>query len=83
MGRNVRVEINHEGVKALLKSPLVAAELERRAKAIAAKAGPGMEVSVHYGRNRVNASVITATTEARVAEAKDRALTRAIDAGRA
>lgn len=83
MGRNVKITVNHLGVRALLQSPAVEAELKRRAMAIAAKAGPGMEVTTFHGRNRVNASVITATTEARVAEAKDRALTRAIDAGRA
>lgn len=76
------LKISHAGIRALLRSPGVLADLERRAQAIAAQAGPGMEVSSELGPNRARASVITATTEARVAEATDRALTAAIDAGR-
>jgi hypothetical protein len=41
-----------------------------------------METESSTGPNRARASVWTATREAMEAEAKDRALTRAIDAGR-
>lgn len=82
MGKNVRIVVNHEGVRALLHSPSVLADLKRRADAIAAKAGPGMVVTTHVGPNRVRANVITATMPARIAEAKHRALTAAIDAAR-
>lgn len=80
--RNVIIKLVPAGIRALLRSPEVEHDLERRAQAIAAAAGEGMEVSTFRGPNRVRATVITATTEARVAEATDRALTRAIDAGR-
>lgn len=78
-----RLKINPAGVRALLNDPGVKADLERRARAIAAQAGEGMEVSVQPGRNRARATVITATTEARVAEATNRSLSAAFDAGRA
>lgn len=57
-------------------------DLERRARAIAANAGEGMEVDIEVGANRARASVRTTTIRAMRAEATQRALTRAIDAGR-
>jgi hypothetical protein len=56
--------------------------LLQAAQRIAAAAGPGMEASVEVGRTRARASVITATYEARRAQATRLALIRALDAGR-
>lgn len=85
MGK-VRIEINEAEVGRILRGEGeyggVRAELERRAQAIAAAAGEGMEASVEIGANRVHASVITATPDAMIAEAADRALSRALEAGR-
>lgn len=80
--KRVRIVMNHKGARDLLRSKEVLADLERRAEAIAAAAGDGMEPSAMVGKNRARASVITATHSARRAEATSRALTRAIDAGR-
>jgi len=77
-----KVRINRKGVRELLRSREVLSDLERRANAIAAAAGEGMEVDSEVGRNRARASVRTATREAVLAEAQQRALTRALDAGR-
>lgn len=77
-----RVRLNRKGVRELLQSREVLSDLERRANAIAAAAGEGMEVDSEIGRNRARASVRTATREAVLAEAQQRALTRALDAGR-
>lgn len=77
-----KVRINRKGVRELLRSREVLSDLERRANAIAAAAGEGMEVDSEIGRNRARASVRTATREAVLAEAQQRALTRALDAGR-
>jgi hypothetical protein len=78
----VKVKLNQAGVRKLLQSHEVQADLGRRARAIARSAGPGMEVDESVGANRARASVVTATFEARRAEATSRKLTRAIDAGR-
>lgn len=78
----VRVVLNHDGIAELLKSAEVQADLEERGKRIAAAAGDGVEVERFVGQARARVIVRTATTEARLAEASDRALTRAIDAGR-
>lgn len=79
---DVRIEVNSAGIQALLKSPEVEALLKAKAGRIAAAAGEGMEATSRVGRTRARASVVTATREARKAEAVDRALTKAIDAGR-
>lgn len=83
MQQVVRIELNVAGVGELLRSPEVLADLERRAQAVASAAGPGMEASAQVGSTRARASVITADLDAMRAEATDRALTRAVDAGRA
>lgn len=49
---------------------------------ISAAGGPGMEVDYEVGAKRARASVRTATVDAMKVEAKDRALSRALDAGR-
>lgn len=79
---NTRIVLNSAGVRALLKSGAIQSDLAARAHAIASAAGEGFEASSVVGATRARASVITATPAAMVAEARHRALTRAIDAGR-
>lgn len=78
----IKVKINSKGIEALLKSPGVKKDLERRAQAIADRAGPGHVVESEIGPRRARAAVVTASFEARRREAMNRNLTRAIDAGR-
>lgn len=79
----VRIEFNDAVALALLKSPEVQADLARRAKAIAAAAGPGTyDVTPSMTPTRARVSVGTADHEARQAEATNRSLTAALDAGR-
>lgn len=77
-----RVVINRRGVRDLLRSPEIAADLRRRAEAIATAAGPGHRVEVEVGRNRVRAAVVTESFEAMWAEATRRALSAALGAGK-
>lgn len=80
------VKFNLKGFVALRNSPGVVADLERRAQAIAEAAGDGFAVKVKtnlaYPMGRAKATVFTDTIEAMIAEATDRALMSAIDAGR-
>lgn len=78
---STEIKVDRRALQRILKDPKVFG-LERRTRAIARSAGPGMESSVVIGRSRARGSVITATFEARHAEARDRALTRALSAGR-
>jgi hypothetical protein len=86
MASKVRIELNHATVRRLLRGEGefvgVLHDLEERARRVAELAGPGMEPSVYVGPARARSGVITATADAIVAEARDRALTRAIDAAR-
>ena len=85
MGTKVRIEFLSEGFREVLNSHEVEAELLRRAQRIANAAGPGFEASVYqgsFGGGRHVASVRTTDHESRLAEAEDKALSHAIDAGR-
>lgn len=86
MATKARVMLNHSEVRRMLRGqgPYagVLHDLETRAERVAEQAGPGMEADTFVGRNRCRASVITATPEAMEAEARDHALTRALDAAR-
>jgi len=77
-----RLVLNRSGVRELLRSPEVEADLTRRAENVAKAAGEGHEVDVTVGKNRVRASVRTESLKAMVNEARDRNLTRAIDRAR-
>jgi hypothetical protein len=77
-----KVKLNPDQVGRLLKSPEVRADITRRVRNIAAAAGPGFLATVVVGRSRIHGSVITATQQARMAEARNRALTKALDRGR-
>lgn len=78
----VTIRLTRNGPRQLRRSPAVLADLTRRARRIAAAAGPGMETDADLGVNRARAAVWTASAQAIRAEATNRALTRAIDAGR-
>lgn len=79
---NVRVVLNRRGVRDLLRSDEVLYDLERRANAVAAAAGPGHRVETTVGRNRARAAVITDDFAAAYSEATSRNLTAAVDAAR-
>lgn len=82
MGTRVRIELNGKGARALLQHDNVRRDLERRARNIDAAAGGGHTVDSRIGATRARASVRADTPETMAREAKRRALTRAIDAGR-
>jgi hypothetical protein len=81
---NVRVKLNSAGIREVLQSDETRADILRRAEAIKAAAGGGddYEAGAEVVGNRVMGWVVTATDEAKRAEAEDRTLTRALDAGR-
>lgn len=82
---NVRIELNKGAVQDLLVGPEVKALIEQKCAAIAATAsasGGEFGHDVILGARRAHGMVWTDDYAARRAEAKDRALTRAIDAGR-
>ena len=80
---DLRLKINSAGIKALLTSPGLAADLTARAEAVRHAAGSKHHiVDTQSGPNRARAAVITSTYEGMRREATDRNLVRAIDAAR-
>lgn len=86
MSAKVRIELNHDGIRGLLTSAPIAAECEKAAQRIAAAAGEGFEVTsqkrASYGGGRVAYGVEATTHEARLAEAEDKALQKAVSSCR-
>lgn len=60
----VRIELNHDGVKELLRSPEMLAICEGYAQKAVRSLGEGYEVTTHTGSGRVNASVVATSREA-------------------
>jgi len=89
MSTSIRVQINSDTIRKVLQSREMQAEVKRRAEAIADAAGgePDFEARVEVvgGSSKLGRAmgyVAAATPAGREAEARDRTLTRAIDAGR-
>lgn len=78
-----KLKLDDKALEQILRSPEMQRELGRRANNIAKEAGPGFRSFVYQGdKDRARARVWSGTQQAKKAEAEDRALTRAIDAGR-
>lgn len=77
-----RLVVSRKGIRELARSPEMKADLVKRAEAIAAAAGDGVVVDTNEWARRTRASVRTLTYRASRREAKNRTLSRAVDAGR-
>lgn len=82
MATKVRIELDHEGIRQLMKSQPIAAECEKAAERIAERAGDGFEVlplrEMNFGGGRIGYAVRTETYEACLAEAEDKVLSKAV-----
>jgi hypothetical protein len=85
-----RFKLDRNAYRAIRTSPLVVAEISRRAHLIAAAADraaddPGghfVDSGITGGRGRARSAVITATNKSKAKEAVHRTLTTAFNAGR-
>ncbi|MEE6280149.1 hypothetical protein [Georgenia sp. MJ170] len=86
MAKKFRLELIPEGFTALLTGKEVTEDLQARGRRIASAAGDGFEPKTWQGRYggspRSIVAVEAVTAEAKRAEARDRVLTRAKEAGR-
>jgi hypothetical protein len=80
----IRIKMNRAGARELLsiRNDELRKNMRERGEAIAAAAGEGVTVCVFQGRDRVRVHVGTESIEAKRAEAEDRTLSAALDAGR-
>ncbi len=76
------VKLKITGIREVLRSAPVQAELVRRARRIREAAGEGHEVVAKPHQYTSRAFVQTAAAEAARSEAENKTLTRALDAGR-
>lgn len=79
---NVRVKLNLRGIDEVLKSRGVTAEVARRAWRIKQRAGDHFEMVVIPHKWTSRAYVQSADEEGAKLEARDKTLTRALDAAR-
>lgn len=77
-----KIKLNRKGFRQLRTSAAVNADIGRRAKAIAAAAGPGWVAQESPGVNRARWVVIPTTDDARRESITEMAPLRAMDAGR-
>lgn len=82
MATKVKIELNSDGIRELLMSAPIAAECEKAANEIAARAGDGFEVlpmrKQGFGGGRIGYAVRTESYEACIAEAEDKVLSKAV-----
>lgn len=89
MAGSVKVKINRAGARAVLNSPGVIADIDRRAKAIAAAAnafdehlsGTDFRGDARAGRNRAHGGVIAVTRNAVYHDRKHNILLKSLQAG--
>lgn len=81
MARKTLFKPRRAGYRELLTSPEVVGDVQARAQRVAAAAGPGHDVK-DTTTNRARATVMTISDLAKLGEATDHTLTRAIPAAR-
>lgn len=78
MSGKIRVELNSEGVRELLRSAEMEAICKQQAQEIKNRVGDGYLVTTYTGRNRVNASVYAVTDQAKRDNLKNNTLLKAV-----
>ncbi|MCM1172078.1 MAG: hypothetical protein NC393_08110 [Clostridium sp.] len=65
MSKNIKVKLNREGVRSLLRSQDMMNICKEHADKLAEKCGAGYETSEYTGKNRVNVTVYPKTIAAK------------------
>lgn len=75
---DVKIELNREGVRALLRSQEMLTICKEHADAARGRLGAGYAVTTRTGRNRVNAKIAAKTRAARRENAESNTLLKAL-----
>lgn len=75
---NVKIELNREGVRELLRSGEMMAACEEQANKACAKLGSGYKVTTKIGKTRVNASIAAESYKARKENAESNTILKAL-----
>lgn len=81
MSKDVKIELNHDGVRALLRSPEMLAICEGKAREIRARLGDGYGVNSRTGSGRVNAEVKAESYAARRENYRENTILKALRGG--
>lgn len=76
--KKIKIELNRQGVRGLLKSQKMMEICNKKATEIQKRAGDGYEISKYVGDNRVNVSVSAETLKARKDNAENNTLLRSL-----
>lgn len=74
----VRIVLNREGVRALLRSPEMQSICTQHACAARSRLGDGYEVTSYTGKNRVNASIKAVSRAAKRDNARNNTILKAL-----
>ena len=74
----VKVKLNREGVRELLRSPEMMAICEEHANRTATQLGDGYEVTTYTGKTRVNASIRANTAKTITDQKKNNTILKAL-----
>lgn len=75
---NVKIELRREEIRGLLRSDGVAQLCSQYAENAVSRLGDGYEASTYTGKNRVNASVMAVTYEAKKENMETNSILKAI-----
>ncbi len=78
---NLRIELNHAGIRDMLRSPEARAVCEKYAKAAQTRLGDDHVASSYTGSSRVNASVYAVSEKAKRANMKENTILKAMRGG--
>jgi hypothetical protein len=74
----VKIELNSDGIRELLKSSEVMSECKKYADNAVSSLGDGYEVTTYTGKTRVNASVMATTYETRKENMENNLILKAV-----
>ena len=75
---NLKIELNSEGIKELLRSSQIKAICEEKARSAVSKLGEGYVASSYTGKSRVNASVYAESQKARAENLENNTILKAL-----
>ena len=78
MAKNIKFELNREGVRDLMRSKEMMSVCTDYANAALGRLGPGYEVNSQVGKNRVNAEVAATTYSAKKDNMENNSILKAI-----
>lgn len=78
MSSKLKIVLNREAVRGLLRSQEILDICEKHASQAQSRLGAGYEVNTHIGKNRVNAAIVATTYEAKKENAKNNTILKAL-----